>query len=124
MDGAVLWANLHLLFWLSLISVTTSWMGVTAFGTWPVVAYGVVLLLSGAAWEIERRLLLRLHAPDSPLVKALSQNNKEWLSVLLYAIAIGTAFVHTWVACALYCVVAAIWLIPDRRIEREIGPGK
>ena len=123
-DGAVLWANLHLLFWLSLISFTTSWMGESAFGTWSVVAYGLVLFLCGVAWEIERRALLRLHGPDSALVKALGRNNKEWLSVILYAVAIGMAFVHTWIACGLYCVVAAMWLIPDRRIAREIGTRK
>ena len=123
-NGAVLWANLHLLFWMSLVSFITNWMGETSFGTWSVVAYGVVLLMCAVAWEIMRRLLLGLHAPDSPLVKALGRNVKEWLSLALYATAIGTAFVHTWIACGLYCVVAAMWLIPDRRIEREIGTGK
>lgn len=120
-DGAVLWANLHLLFWLSLVSFVTNWMGESSFGTWPVAAYGVVLLLCGFAWDIERRTLLRLQAPDPALVKALSRNFKEWLSIALYSVAIGMAFVHTWIACTLYGVVAAMWLIPDRRIEREIA---
>ncbi len=123
-DGATLWANLHLLFWLSLISFVTSWMGESGFGTWSVAAYGVVLLLCAMAWEIERRVLLRLHAPESALAKALGRNVKEWISLVLYAVAIGMAFVCTWVACALYCVVAAMWLVPDRRIEREIGTRK
>ena len=120
-DGAVLWANLHLLFWISLVSFITNWMGESSFATWPVAVYGVVLLMCGFAWDLERRALLRLHAPDSALVKAMAQNAKESISLALYALAIGMAFVHTWIACTLYCVVAAMWMIPDRRIEREIG---
>jgi uncharacterized membrane protein len=120
-DGAVLWANLHLLFWISLVSFITNWMGESSFGTWPVAVYGVVLLMCGFAWDLERRALLRLHAPDSALVKAMAQNAKESISLALYALAVGMAFVHTWIACTLYCVVAAMWMIPDRRIEREIG---
>ena len=120
-DGAVLWANLHLLFWISLVSFITNWMGESAFATWPVAVYGVVLLMCGFSWDLERRALLRLHAPDSALVKAMAQNAKESISLALYALAIGMAFVHTWIACTLYCVVAAMWMIPDRRIEREIG---
>ena len=120
-DGAVLWANLHLLFWISLVSFITNWMGESSFATWPVAVYGVVLLMCGFSWDLERRALLRLHAPDSALVKAMAQNAKESISLALYALAIGMAFVHTWIACTLYCVVAAMWMIPDRRIEREIG---
>ena len=123
-DGAVLWANLHLLFWLSLVSFTTNWMGESYFSTWPVVTYGLVLLMCGFAWDIERRALIRLHAPDSALVKAMSRNVKEWLSLALYALAIGTAFVHTWIACILYAAVAAMWLVPDQRIAREVAKGK
>ena len=81
----------------------------------------MVLLMCGAAWDLERRALLRLHDPDSPLVKAMSRNLKEWLSLVSYTVAVGMAFVHTWIACAIYCVVAAMSLIPDRRIERVIG---
>ena len=106
-DGAVLWANLHLLFWLSLVSFVTNWMGESSFGTWPVATYGVVLLLCAFAWDLERRALLRLHAPDSALARAMGRNLKEWLSLTLYAAAVGMAFVHTWIACTLYCVVAA-----------------
>ena len=123
-DGAVLWANLHLLFWMSLVSFFTNWMGESTFSTWPVAAYGLVLFMSAIAWDIERRCLMRLHAPDSALVKALGRNAKEWISLALYALGIGMAFVSTWVACALYCAVAAMWLVPDRRIEREIGAEK
>jgi uncharacterized membrane protein len=119
-SGMTLWANLHLLFWLSLIPFVTRWMGETDFGTWPVVAYGAVLLLCAVAWEVERRILIRLHDPDSALVRAMGGNFKEWVSVGLCVLALGAAFIHPWIACALYALVAAIWFIPDRRIEREI----
>ncbi len=119
-NGITLWANLHLLFWLSLIPFVTRWMGESHFGTWPVALYGVVLLMSAVAWDLERRVLLRLHDPQSSFVKAMGGNLKECISLLLYAIAIGVAFANTWAACALYAVVAAIWFVPDRRIEREM----
>jgi uncharacterized membrane protein len=123
-SGMTLWANLHLLFWLSLVPFVTSWMGDSHFATIPVAAYGGVLLMAAIAWDIERRVLLRLHDRDSALVKALGGGIKEWISAGLYVIAIGSAFVNTWIACALYCVVAVIWFVPDRRIEREIKGGK
>ncbi len=118
-SGMTLWANLHLLFWLSLVPFVTRWMGDSHFATLPVVAYGVVLLLSALAWDIERRVLIRIHDRESALVKALGGNFKEWVSVVLYVLAIGAAFVNTWIACILYSLVAAIWFVPDRRIERE-----
>jgi uncharacterized membrane protein len=123
-NGATLWANLHLLFWLSLVPFLTWWMGESNFSTWPVVLYGVVLILCALAWDIERRALIRLHPPDSTLVRALGSNFKEWISLLIYLLAIGSAFLNTWVACALYGAVAAIWIVPDRRVEREIGNGR
>jgi uncharacterized membrane protein len=123
-SGMTLWANLHLLFWLSLIPVVTRWMGESHFATWPVAAYGVVLFMSALAWDIERRVLVSLHGRDSALVKAVGGNFKERVSVVLYAVAIGAAFASTWVACALYALVAAIWFFPDRRIEREIEPAR
>src|SRR5713101_7104007 len=100
-SGAVLWANLHLLFWLSLVPFVTSWMGKSRFDTVPVAGYGVGLLMAALAWDIERRVLLRLHDRDSALVKALGGGFKEWASAVLYAIAIAAAFVNTWIACAL-----------------------
>ena len=118
-----LWANLHLLFWLSLIPFVTRWMGESQFDTWPVAAYGLVLLMCAVAWEIERRILLRLHDRESALVKAMGGYVKEGMSLSLYAVAIGTAFVSSWLACALYGVVAAIWFVPDRRIEQQIESG-
>jgi uncharacterized membrane protein len=119
-SGMALWANLHLLFWLSLVPFVTRWMAESDFATWPVVAYGAVLLASAAAWEIVRRALLRHHDRESALARAVSGNLKEWVSLALYALAIGAAFVNTGVACALYFLVAALWFIPDRRIERAM----
>lgn len=118
--GQTMWANLHLLFWLSLIPFATKWMGESHFATWPVVVYGVVLLLSGLAWEIVRRTLVRKHEPESALVQAVGRGWQEAASIGLYVAAIGAAFVAPWLACLLYAVVAAIWLIPDRRIERVL----
>ena len=123
-SGMTLWANLHLLFWLSLIPFVTRWMGESHFGTWPVAAYGAVLLLCAIAWEIERRVLLRVHDQESALARAMGVNVKEVVSLILYAVAIAVAFVNSWFACALYGVVAAIWFVPDRRIEREIETRK
>jgi uncharacterized membrane protein len=123
-SGMTLWANLHLLFWLSLVPFVTSWMGGSDFATVPVAAYGAVLLMAALAWDIERRVLLRLHHRDSALVRALGSGFKEWGSAALYVLAIAAAFVHTWIACILYCAVAAIWFVPDRRIEREIKAGR
>jgi uncharacterized membrane protein len=119
-SGMTLWANLHLLFWLSLTPFVTSWMGQSHFATWPVAAYGVVLLMCSIAWEIERRVLLRRHDAESALVRALGGNFKEWISTAIYVIAIASAFISPWIACGLYCVVASIWFVPDRRIERAI----
>jgi uncharacterized membrane protein len=119
-SGMTLWANLHLLFWLSLTPFVTHWMGSSNFAAWPVAAYGFVLLMCGLAWDIERRVLLRCHYPQSPLAKAMGRYFKEWISLALYVLAIAAAFINTWIACALYFLVAVIWLVPDRRIEREL----
>jgi uncharacterized membrane protein len=118
--GMTLWANLHLLFWLSLIPFVTRWMSATQFATWPVVAYGIVLLMCAVAWDLQRRALVHLHGQGSAFVRAMSGNLKEWISLFLYAVAVGSAFISTWIACALYALVALIWLVPDRRVEREV----
>ena len=120
-SGMTLWANLHLLFWLSLIPFVTTWVGRSDFATWPVASYGLVLLMCAIAWEIERRALLSIHDPTCALARAIGHNSKEWVSALLYVLAIGAAFVNTAAAGALYCLVAAIWIVPDRRIEREMA---
>ena len=119
-DGRVLWANLHLLFWLSLVPFVTAWMGSNHFATWPVAAYGVVLLLSGTAYFILSRFLIVLHGSDSTLATALGRDLKSRVSVFIYLVAIPLAFVHAGLACGLYVLVAIMWLIPDRRIERTL----
>jgi len=121
-DGRVLWANLHLLFWLSLIPFVTAWMGENHFTTWPVALYGCVLLLSAIAYTILVRTLLA--SPDNALLAdALGSDFKGKISMVGYVVAIPLAFVHPLVACLLYILVAVLWLIPDRRIERKITSG-
>jgi uncharacterized membrane protein len=119
-DGSVLWANLHLLFWLSLIPFTTAWMGENEFTAWPVALYGLVLLLAGVAYYILSQLLIKLHGKNSRLAIAVGRDIKGILSVLIYLTAVPLAFLRPWIACALYVVVAVMWLIPDRRIEKTI----
>jgi TMEM175 potassium channel family protein len=127
--GNVLWANLHLLFWLSLVPFVTAWMGENHFAPAPTALYGLVLLLAAIAYWILLRTLLRTHGPHSLLATAVGRDLKGNLSPLLYLIAIPLAFVREWIAGALYVTVALIWLIPDRRIERRVSasaktPGK
>jgi uncharacterized membrane protein len=117
-DGRVLWANLHLLFWLSLTPFVTAWMGENNFATWPVVLYGGVLLLAAIAYAILTQALLARHAPDSTLRRAVGADLKGWSSLAIYAIAIGAAFFNPWLAFGLYTLVAVIWIVPDQRIER------
>ncbi|HQR07211.1 MAG TPA: TMEM175 family protein [Gemmatales bacterium] len=118
--GGVLWANLHLLFWLSLVPVITNWVGDTNFADWPVAIYGVVLFLAGFAYWILVQVLLRHEGPGSPLALAVGADFKGKLSLAIYLLAVLLAFVHPLIACFLYSVVAAIWLVPDRRIERTL----
>jgi len=120
--GSVLWANLHLLFWLSLVPFVTAWMGENQFAAVPVALYGVVLLGSGCAYYIMVRLLLASHANDSLLARAMGSDLKGRISIWLYLIGIGVAFFWPWLAGVLYGVVAIIWLVPDRRIEKLISP--
>ena len=123
LDGTTLWANLHLLFWLSLVPFVTGWMGETAFDAWPVAAYGVVLLMTAFAYTILVRTLIRAAGPDSPLARATGSDRKGKLSLILYALAIPLAFASPWVACTLYVTVAVLWFAPDRRIERTLAGG-
>ena len=120
-DGRILWANLHLLFWLSLVPFVTGWMGENHFAAWPVALYGLVMLCAGIAYFILARALVSSHGRDSTLAKALGKDFKGKLSVVFYAAAIPLAFVSSWLACALYVLVAAMWLIPDRRIEQALA---
>lgn len=121
-DGRVLWANLHLLFWLSLIPFVTGWMGENGFAALPVAMYGVVLFLAAVAYFILARALVALHGHDSVLAKALGDDIKGKISVLIYLAAIPAAFLYAWIACGLYVLVAVMWLIPDRRIEKTLAP--
>jgi uncharacterized membrane protein len=120
-DGRVLWANLHLLFWLSLIPVVTGWMGENEFTSWPVALYGVVMLGAAIAYFVLARTLIALHGRDSVLATALGRDFKGKVSVAIYAVAIPLSFVNSLSACALYVLVAVMWLIPDRRIEKTIS---
>jgi uncharacterized membrane protein len=122
--GATLWANMHLLFWLSLVPFVTGWMDENHFAPVTVAAYGAVLLCASLAYFMLTRVLLRNHPRDSPLHKALGSDFKGKISVVLYAVAILLAFWLTWVALALYVVVALIWLVPDRRFERALAEHK
>jgi uncharacterized membrane protein len=120
-NGSILWANLHLLFWLSLIPFVTGWMGENHFGAWPVAFYGAVLLFAAVAYFILARVLVSHHGGDSAIAKALGKDFKGKVSVVFYAAAIPLSFVNSWFACALYVLVAVMWLIPDRRIEHTLA---
>lgn len=119
-SGGVLWANLHLLFWLSLLPFVTGWMGENHFASLPTALYGVVLLMAGVAYWILSRAIIAAEGASSLLAKAIGRDRKGVLSVLLYAAAIPLAFVNQWVAQAIFVVVALVWLVPDRRIERVV----
>jgi len=117
-DGRVLWANLHLLFWLSLIPFATGWMGENDFAAAPVAVYGAVLLLSAIAYYILTRALIALHGADSTLAIAIGSDFKGKISVVIYMTAVLLVVVNPLFSCGLYVLVAVIWLLPDRRLER------
>src|SRR3982750_1482082 len=119
--GAILWANLHLLFWLSLVPFVTAWMGENHLASTPAALYGVVLLMAAVAYWTLQQLILRAEEPGSLLARAVGSDRKGKLSPFIYLAAIGLAFVRPWLAVALYVLVALIWLIPDRRIERAMA---
>ena len=120
-DGGVLWANLHLLFWLSLVPFVTGWMGENHFAAAPTALYGVVLLMAAIAYYILQQTILRKQGPGSLLAVAVGRDLKGKLSPLFYAVAIPSAFFHPAIAGALYVTVALIWLVPDTRIERKLS---
>jgi len=120
-DGRVLWANLHLLLWLSLTPFVTAWMGENHFAPIPVALYGVVQLGAGIAYFILTRVLITRHGKDSVLGKAIGRDNKGIISILLYATAMAAACRRPGFACFIYVLVAVMWLIPDRRIERALS---
>jgi len=119
--GGVLWANAHLLFWLSLVPFVTAWMGENHFAPVPMAAYAVILFLTGVAYLVLQRLIIASQGPESALAAAVGSDLKGKLSALAYAIAIPSAFVSPWIAGILFVAVAMMWLIPDRRIERMVA---
>jgi uncharacterized membrane protein len=120
-DGASMWANVHLLFWLSLVPATTAWMGSTHYATTPVALYGAVLFMSAVAFTILVRRLCVPHVGNTTLKTAIGGDRKGWVSLAVYATANPMAFVYRWIAVGLYALVAAMWLIPDTRIERRLS---
>ena len=119
-NGGILWANLHLLFWLSLFPFTTGWMGENHFATWPVIIYGINLMLAGVAYTILVRAIIAAHGKESDIAKAIGSDFKGLVSIAAYVTAIIVAFVNPWISGGLYIAVALIWFIPDRRIEKMI----
>jgi uncharacterized membrane protein len=120
-NGAVLWANMHLLFWLSLIPFGTDWMGATHLAHWPVALYGVLLLMCGVAYSILQLTLIAANGKNSEFAKALGSDFKGKASVGLYAVAIALTWVNPVFSCVAFATVACMWLIPDKRMERALG---
>jgi uncharacterized membrane protein len=120
-DGRVMWANLHLLFWLSLFPFATGWMGENHFEAVPVALYGVVALMAAIAYSILVRALIATHGLDSKLAEAIGSDLKGYLSLAIYVVGIAVSFVESYAGVALYALVAAIWFIPDRRITKKLG---
>jgi uncharacterized membrane protein len=123
-SGGVLWANLHLLFWLSIVPFATAWMGENHFAVVPTALYGCTLLGAAVAYTILQTTIIRRQGPDSKLALAVKDDRKGKLSMLLYVSAIPLAFVHREIAWAIYVAVALIWLVPDKRIEKWYGDGR
>ena len=122
-NGAILWANLHLLFWLSLVPFATAWMGETHFATVPTALYGALLLLAGIAYYILQGAIIRSQGAGSILAAAVGEDKKGKISPVIYALAIPAAFIHPAIAGALYAGVAIMWVVPDKRIERVMASG-
>ena len=119
-NGWVLWANMHLLFWLSLIPFATGWMGELYFAPTPVLLYGIVILMAGVAYYLLARALVNLHGAESHLAKAIGNDVKGKISVVLYIAGILVSFVNSWASVGIYVLVAIMWFIPDRRIEKAL----
>ena len=118
-NGRVLWANLFLLFWLSLFPFVIRWIGEAGITAMPIAAFGMILLLAGLAYYILERALIAAEGAESAIANAVGAKTKEWFSVAFYAAAIGLAFVSPWISVAIYVAVSAMWLVPDRRFERQ-----
>jgi uncharacterized membrane protein len=119
-SGPILWANLHLLFWLSLLPFVTGWMGENHFSTWPVALYGTVLLMAAIAYSILELALIKVQGKDSQLAKAVGNDFKGKISLIIYATAVPLSFFSRWLAFGLYAAVAVMWVTPDRRIEKKL----
>jgi uncharacterized membrane protein len=119
-SGGIMWANLHLLFWLSLVPATTAWVGQNPNAPLPAALYGVVLLMAALAWLLLVYVIVLRNGHGSEIAQALGNDMKGKLSWVLYTVAIGLAFVHPWIADAIYALVACIWIVPDRRIESRV----
>ncbi len=115
--GDILWANLHLLFWLSLVPFVTGWMGENHFSSMPMALYGLILLMAAAAYYILQSRIIKNQGPDSVLSKAVGKDFKGKISPVLYILAIGSCWINQWIAGSIYFLVALIWLVPDKRIE-------
>lgn len=120
-NGKVLWLNIHLLFWLSLFPFVAGWMGENHFSQWPVILYGFVSLMSGCAYFVLAQELSKINGPGSPLAIAIGKDKKGIISVLLYLLGIGLSFLHPHLGLAAYILVAMMWFIPDRRVEKVLS---
>ena len=120
-SGSILWANNHLLFWISLVPFATGWMGENDFAPLPTAVYGLSLLMPALAWYLLQQAIIRKHGMESVLAKALGRDLKGKMSSVFYVVAIALAFVSPWISLAIYALVAVMWLIPDRRIEHAIA---
>jgi uncharacterized membrane protein len=121
-DGAMLWANLHLLFWMSLMPFATAWMGESHFAPLPTAIFGVSLLMPALAWYVMKLVIIRVQGQDSAFARMVGRDFKGVVSPVLYAAGIGFAFINPWISDAIYFLVALMWLIPERRVERLIKP--
>ncbi|MDG4946030.1 TMEM175 family protein [Weeksellaceae bacterium KMM 9713] len=119
-NGKILWANLHLLFWLSLIPFTTAWIGINYNEKLPVIAYGVILLFCAIAYFILQAQIIKYHEDDFPLKRVVGSDRKGKISIVCYSLGVAFSFINTWIALALYAIVAIMWLVPDRRLEESI----
>ena len=119
-NGTILWANIHLLFWLSLVPFATEWMGENHFSQWPVAIYGFVLLMAGVAYYLLSQCLSSLHGKNDALTQAIGKDWKGITSVISYIVGIGLSFVNNWLGFGIYVMVACLWFIPDRRIEKTL----
>jgi len=119
-NGKILWANTHLLFWLSLVPFATNWMGENHFSKWPAIIYGVVLFMNAVAYSILAKSLVHHHGKESTFALALGKDSKGKISLAIYATAIVAAFISSWISLGLYTLVAIIWLVPDKRFENRI----